>query len=131
MKINIRKKPAMKQWMKYVGVIATVAVTSYAGAAFGAENIGSIAKTITTSFEGIAKFITAIAYVAGIAFSLGAIIKFKAHKDNPTQVPIGAPISLLFVGAALMFLPTLFGIAGQTVFGTTEGMGGLTGTTNF
>jgi len=47
----------------------------------------------------------------------GAIAKFKQHKDNPTQIPIGTPIALLFIGAALLFLPTILQIAGGTIFG--------------
>ena len=38
----------------------------------------------------IAKAITAGAYVAGFGFGIAAIAKFKAHKDNPTQIHIGA-----------------------------------------
>jgi hypothetical protein len=36
-----------------------------------------------------------------------AIIHFKQHKDVPTQIPIGTPISLEFIAAALLFLPTI------------------------
>jgi hypothetical protein len=38
-----------------------------------------------------------------------AIIHFKQHKDNPTQSPISKPISLVFIAAALLFLPTIIG----------------------
>jgi hypothetical protein len=38
-----------------------------------------------------------------------AIIHFKQHKDNPTQTPISNPISLVFIAAALLFLPTIIG----------------------
>lgn len=121
-------------WKKCVArikaAIVSISMIVYAGDSYAAaQNIGTIATTITQSFEGVAKLITAGAYIAGVGFALTSILKFKAHKDNPTQIPIGTPIALLFVSAALMFLPTLFGIAGQTVFGTTAGMGGITGTT--
>jgi hypothetical protein len=36
-----------------------------------------------------------------------AIIPFKQHKDGPTQIPTGTPISLEFIAAALLFLPTI------------------------
>ncbi len=35
----------------------------------------------------LAKAITAISYVEGLAFVVAAIFKFKQHKDNPTQDP--------------------------------------------
>ncbi|KAF5271535.1 hypothetical protein FQR65_LT05155 [Abscondita terminalis] len=69
------------------------------------------------------------AYMAGIGFCMASMLKFKAHKDNPTQIPIGTPIALLFIGAALIFLPNIFRIAGYTVFGGTSGAGGVYGTT--
>lgn len=46
-------------------------------------------------------------YIAGLGFSIAAILKFKQHKDNPTQIPIGTPPSLVFVSPALRFLPNM------------------------
>ena len=93
------------------------------------DNLGKVASTITSSFSQLAKLITAGAYMAGIGFCMASMLKFKAHKDNPTQIPIGTPIALLFIGAALIFLPNIFKIAGYTVFGGTSGAGGVSGTT--
>lgn len=93
------------------------------------QTLGDMALTITKSFEGLAKLITAGAYMAGIGFVMASMLKFKAHKDNPTQIPIGTPIALLFVGSALIFLPHIFVIAGYTIFGGTSGAAGISGTT--
>lgn len=93
------------------------------------DNLGQVASNITDSFGNLAKLITAGAYMAGIGFVMAAMLKFKAHKDNPTQIPIGTPIALLFIGAALIFLPNIFHIAGNTIFGGTSGAGGVSGTT--
>ena len=95
----------------------------------GVMTLGDMALTITKSFEGLAKLITAGAYMAGIGFVMASMLKFKAHKDNPTQIPIGTPIALLFVGSALIFLPHIFVIAGYTIFGGTGGAAGISGTT--
>ena len=65
--------------------------------------------------------LTVGSYLAGLGFSVGAIMKFKAHKDNPTQIPIGTPVALVFISAALLFLPTILGIAGATMFSTGGG----------
>ena len=92
-------------------------------------DLGSVASTLTSSFSNLAKLITAGAYMAGIGFAMASMLKFKAHKDNPTQIPIGTPIALLFIGAALIFLPNIFGIAGNTIFGGTGGAGGVYGVT--
>ena len=63
--------------------------------------------TISSDFSSLTKLITAGSYLAGLGFSIGAIMKFKQHKDNPTQIPIGTPIALEVAGAALLFLPTI------------------------
>ena len=103
--------------------------TSLALAADSDDNLGKVASTITSSFGQLAKLITAGAYMAGIGFCMASMLKYKAHKDNPTQIPIGTPIALLFIGAALIFLPNIFKIAGYTIFGGTSGAGGTGGVT--
>ncbi|MGC1854093.1 MAG: type IV secretion protein IcmD [Candidatus Aquirickettsiella sp.] len=103
--------------------------TSLALADTNDDNLGKVASTITGSFGQLAKLITAGAYMTGIGFCMASMLKFKAHKDNPTQIPIGTPIALLFIGAALIFLPNIFKIAGYTIFGGTSGAGGISGTT--
>lgn len=87
------------------------------GSVYAYSTAGQVATQIIGSFDAIARLTTAGSYLAGLAFSIGAIMKFKQHKDNPTQVPIGTPIALLFIAAALLFLPSILGTAGQTIFG--------------
>jgi len=106
-----------------VGTIALAQSTSM--------GIGGVAEKVTSNVANIAKLITAASYVAGMAFVVGAIVKFKAHKDNPTQIPIGTPIALLFVGAALIFAPTVFKVSGQTLFGASGQVAGVSGITTF
>ncbi|MBA3662497.1 MAG: type IV secretion protein IcmD [Gammaproteobacteria bacterium] len=95
------------------------------------SGFGSVAAQVTSNVGNIAKLVTAAAYVAGMAFAVGAIVKFKAHKDNPTQIPIGTPIALLFVGAALIFIPTVFKVSGQTLFGASGTVAGVSGIETF
>ena len=90
--------------------------------------IGDVAQQITGSFTQLTQLITAGSYLAGIGFSIGAIMKFKQHKDNPTQIPVGTPIALLFIAAGLLFLPSILDVTSVTMFGTTGGsVGGPTG----
>jgi intracellular multiplication protein IcmD len=93
--------------------------------------VADIAKNVSGTFGAIAKLITAGAYVGGMVFFVVAILKFKQHKDNPSQIPIGTPIALLFVAAALIFLPTIFGTAGETIFGQGAKTAGIEGTETF
>ena len=101
-------------------------------AAFAAiSGVGSVAAQVTSNVASIARLITAASYVAGMAFAVGAIVKFKADKDNPTQIPIGTPIALLFVGAALIFIPSVFRVGGATLFGSSGSVAGVSGITSF
>ena len=107
--------------------ITSVAAT--VGATEGHQTAGQVAKNIHGSFGKIAQLITASAYLLGLALVVGSIMKFKQHKDNPTQVPIGTPIALLIIGASLLFLPSVLGVTGKTIFGSkaeTAGPHGIT-----
>lgn len=107
---------------------ASIGLLLFTGmAAAAVTTVGGMASQIIGSFSSLAKLITAGSYIAGLGFSIGAIMKFKQHKDNPTQIPIGTPIALLFIAAALLFLPTILGIASGTFFkgGKTSGPTGI------
>lgn len=80
------------------------------------QGIGAVASQITTNFGAITSLVTGGSYIAGLAFAVGAIMKFKQHKDNPTQIPIGTPIALLFIAAALLFFPSILSTTGSTLF---------------
>jgi intracellular multiplication protein IcmD len=114
-----------KSWIISVVCICLIALISQDAAA--SISLGNMASSMTGSFNSVAKLITAGSYLAGLGFSIGAIMKFKQHKDNPTQVPIGTPIALVFIAAALLFLPTILGVTGQTMFGTSGKTAGPSG----
>lgn len=84
----------------------------------GGEGIAKVATQVEGQITAIANLLVIVAYVAGVGFALGGVIKFKAHRDNPQQVPLSAPIVLLAVGACLLFLPSILTTAGETVFGS-------------
>lgn len=112
----------LKRCKSGVAALVTVGFIIFANEASAAiGTIGTMATQITSSFASLTKLITAMSYLAGLGFAVGAIIKFKAHKDNAAQVPIGQPIGLLMVAAALLFLPSILSITGNTLFGTGTG----------
>ena len=118
----------MKKVTMVMGAVLCAAIGTVA---FAEGGIGTIATNVASNLSAVAKLITAASYVAGMAFAVGAIVKFKAHKDNPTQIPIGTPIALLFVGAALIFIPTVFKVSGATLFGASGVTGGISGVASF
>lgn len=135
---NIKVNVAQRRWpiMALVFVLISIACfllgsVAFAAAASPAGSLGSVAHNIVSSLGDLAKLITAGAYVAGFGFAVGAILKFKAHKDNPTQIPVGTPIALLFIAAALIFLPAIFGVTQHTMFTGSAQAGGISGVTTF
>ena len=89
--------------------------------------LGKVAARLTSTLPAFVNLIIAGCYVAGMALAGAAILKFKAHKDNPTQVPLGTPIALLFIGAALLWLPSIIKSTGQSMFDETDQKAGLGG----
>lgn len=109
-------------WLTSTVCFALLALVSqYAAATGDAGSVGSMAASITGSFKSVTKLITAGSYLAGLAFAVAAIMKFKQHKDNPTQIPIGTPIALILIAGAFLFLPTILGVTGSTMFGAGKG----------
>ncbi|STX50637.1 IcmD (DotP) [Legionella busanensis] len=113
------RKINFKRLFAWVSCISLIIVAESALA--GGPTIGSMASNIVKSFASLTRLITGGSYLAGIGFSIGAIMKFKQHKDNPTQITIGTPIALVLIAAALLFLPTILDVAGYTMFGTSGG----------
>lgn len=128
MKSKVISRAGYKYWLSSIVCLSLIALVSQDAAA-GNMTIGAMASSITGSFTNLTKLITAGSYLAGLGFSIGAIMKFKQHKDNPTQIPIGTPIALVFIAAALLFLPSILGVTGATMFGSSGGKtAGPTGT---
>lgn len=116
----------MLRLLIFSSIVATVFCTAVVNAS-EVSNLGGMANELTEQFTNVAKLMVAVAYVAGIGFGISAIFKFKQHKDNPTQVPIGTPFAMLAISVLLVFLPALYGPAGTSIFGTTSGAGGTSG----
>ena len=120
-------------WRKavYSACLFTGLMTLSGAAAANSKDLGDVAANVTGIMGSIAKLITAGAYVAGFGLAMVGIFQLKAHKDNPQQVHISKGIALLFIGAALIFLPTIFSVTGTTLFGEDAKPGGISGLSSF
>jgi intracellular multiplication protein IcmD len=107
-------KPLLSLSVYFGTLIALFCVSNFAIA--GGESLGDVAGEVTKSMSNIAILITSASYVAGVGFALMGMLKFKAHKDQPQQVPLSQPIVLLCIAAGLVFLPSFIKTAGQTIF---------------
>lgn len=123
----------MRKLIRSLGAIVVAAQCMlYVGSAeaAAASSLSGVASNILGTFGALAKLITGGAFIAGFGFAVAAILKFKAHRDNPTQIPVGTPIALMFVAVAMLFLPALFGGIGATVFGSGATAGSISGVTS-
>ena len=100
--------------------IALVSLTAMA-------NIGDMANSINSTFSAISSLVGGAAYLFGLIFTVAGLFKFKQHRDNPTQVPVGTPFTLLGIGVLLIFLPNLITQSGSTVFSSGQTTGGASG----
>lgn len=102
-----------------IGLALTLlATTVLADGGGGGQDIAAVATAVTKQANAVATLINVAAYVAGVGFALAGVLQFKAHKDNPQQVPLSKPIVLIIVAACLLFLPSIMSIAGQSIFGS-------------
>jgi len=98
---------------------------------FTDQDIGLGAEQIRTTMSHIANLITGAATVAGLSVAAREIVKFKAHKDTPNQIPIGTPVALLFIAASLIFVPTVFKVSDATLFSKEGCVGEVGGIADF
>lgn len=103
----------------FVKSLAVLGLTIWGEQALAAtaQNLGDIVTNVQDNIITLAPLLTIVAYISGVGFCIAGIVQFKAHKDNPTQVPLSKPMVYLGVGAALLFLPSIMSSAGETVFG--------------
>lgn len=103
-------------YMKWGGPILISLATLLLASTAHAETIGQVASRLNESLRPIFNLIVAISLVAGAGFAIAAVFKFKQHKDNPTQIPVGTPIALIFIAAALIFMPSVVKSLGESLF---------------
>lgn len=65
----------------------------------------------------VARLLSMVSYVSGIAITVAGILMFKQHKENQ-GVHLSKPIILISVGSGLLFLPTVMQVTGASLFGT-------------
>jgi intracellular multiplication protein IcmD len=99
----------------YLGTAALLFVSTLAFA--DDTGIGARASAIQESIKPIIQLIKWAAYIMGVGFALAGMLKFKAHKEQPVQVPLSQPIVLLLIAAGLVGLPAVVDIMKGTLLG--------------
>lgn len=121
--INYKKNKLIKKSLKCLFLLGSV----FAANSYATSTIGDLATNVTKSIGQLTQLVTAGAYVGGTAMFLIAIFQFRQHKENPSQVPLSKPMMFLAIAGALLFLPSLIQVTGQTIFGGSQVIGKASG----
>jgi hypothetical protein len=78
--------------------------------------IKSLFQNVYSNFDQVATLMGGSAYLAGLVFTVAAMMKIKQHRDNPTQVPVATGLVYLVAGVGLIFLPTTLSEGATTIF---------------
>ncbi len=78
------------------------------------------AARITEIFPDLMNVIIGSAYLAGLGFSIAAMIKLKAVKDNPQQNSPTIPLAYIAIAVLLVFMPSIIEPVSDTLFGSTD-----------
>lgn len=98
-------------------------------AAYAAPDITAVLSNIQRIFGPLTLMVLWISYVAGIVFIFRAILLFKKFGSQQGQGEIGQPLTYLFVGTVLIFLPSASDITMNSLFGQTASI--FTGSVNY
>ena len=83
-------------------------------------DIGDMASSLQTQAGDIADLIGAAAFLLGICIGIVGLMKFRQHSQNPNDpsARLSTAFTLVFVGAALVAIPTTLGVGVGSLFGS-------------
>jgi len=79
-----------------------------------AKSAAEVADAVDNNFGAIGKMASSLFLLVGIFLVGGGLLKLKAHKDNPQQVPLAQPMTMLIVGGLLTVILGIMTIAGDS-----------------
>lgn len=97
-----------------------IGITLAASPAFAQnQDVGDIATTVRGWMGDISELIFVIAFVGGILLVLMGLFKFKQNSQNPQDpsAKLSTAFTLIFIGGALIVLPTVAGVGITSIFG--------------
>ncbi len=98
-------------------VLSTVLLTPVAAQV---NDIGDMAAGLQAQVGDIASLIGAIAFLLGIVLAIVGLLKFRQHAQNPNDpsARLSTAFILVFVGAAMVAIPTTLGVGVTSLFGS-------------
>lgn len=71
------------------------------------NSLGDLSDKLLLPMSLLTSALYNMSLVIGIALLFGALIQYKNYRNNPSQVPLSRPITLLVFGVILVVLPIL------------------------
>jgi hypothetical protein len=75
--------------------------------ALPADSLGDISDKLMLPMSVLASGVYNVSLGIGIALLFGTLIQYRNHRQNPGQVPISRPVTLLIFGLIFLSLPFL------------------------
>jgi len=84
------------------------------------SNLGDMASVLQVQVGDIADLIGAVAFLLGVGIAMLGLLKFRQHALNPSDpsARLSTAFTLVFVGAALVAIPTTLGVGIGSLFGS-------------
>lgn len=96
-------KLAKYQWLSFILILA---YSNYA-AADEAYGLGDISRNLVGLIAGLNSIARTLFIALGAGLVCGAVLQYRAHRNNPSQVRLIQPIFLLLCGLSMLVLPFL------------------------
>lgn len=85
---------------------------SFVSSGYAGVSLGEMANNVLGPMNGLGKLLGYVCILGGIGMLFGAILQYKAHRENPSQVRLTTPVFLVVVGIVLLILPFIGVISG-------------------
>ena len=90
----------------FAGIFCTLMFQ--AGAVYAQNGgLGAVGEHIIKPLGGLIHLMNTLCWVAGAGLLAAAVLQYKNHRDNPSQVRLSTPFLLALVGLVLIALPFL------------------------
>ena len=100
---------------------AAAAASIVAGSAHAqATDVAGVSETVGDQLIALGSLAGIVAFLAGFVFGIMGFMKLKANAANPNDPSnkVSTGFILIFVGAALIAVPTVMGVGIGSIFGT-------------
>lgn len=104
----------------FISTLYIVLLIFAAAAEAQVADIGDMAAGLQAQAGNIADLVGAAAFLLGICIGIVGLLKFRQHSQNPNDpsARLSTAFTLVFVGAALVAIPTTLGVGIGSLFGS-------------